>query len=335
MTFIWPVMLLSFLLLPLFVLFYVWQQRRRQRIAAQFASLGLAQTGAGGRRGLLRHIPPALFLAAFALLLFSLSRPQAAFQLPRIEGTVILLFDVSGSMAAEDLQPNRIEAAKIVAQDFVLRQPPTVQIGVVAFSNNGFAVQPPTNDQDAILAAIQRLTPQLGTSLGQGIYASLNTIDPVEAMGRQRGVEEEEDTVPTPLPVPPGSDNSALIIMLTDGENLEAPDPLEAAQAAADRGVRIFPVGIGSAAGTILEINGFTVHTRLDEETLRQIAALTDGEYFNAQNEAELGAVYENIRPQLVIRPENTEVTSVFAGAGILALLAGGLFSLLWFSRLP
>ena len=123
--------------------------------------------------------------------------------------------------------------------------------------------------------------------------------------------------------------------MLTDGENNESPDPLEAARLAAERGVRIYTVGIGSAAGTTLEVNGFTVHTQLDEATLQQIARLTDGAYYNAANEQELQAIYQNINPQLVIKSENMEVTSLFAGAGILVLLMGGTFSLIWFSRIP
>jgi Ca-activated chloride channel homolog len=333
MSFIWPVMLFSLLLVPLLVLIYLHLQKRRQQIAARYSSFGLAQSTSGGSRGLRRHIPPAIFLLAFVLLMLALARPQAEVQLPRIEGTVILVFDVSGSMAAEDLHPTRLEAAKSVAQEFVLRQPPTVQIGVVAFSTSGFAVQPPTNDQDAILASINRLSPQMGTSLAQGITASLSIIN----TGNMPLSQADEDQLPTPTPqaVPAGSNDSAVIILLTDGENHEGPDPLEAAQAAADLGVRIYPVGIGSAAGTVLEVNGFTVFTQLDEGILRQIAQITGGTYFNAENEEELRAVYEGLSPQFVIRPENMEVTSIFAGASILLLLTGGIFSLLWFSKLP
>jgi Ca-activated chloride channel family protein len=135
--------------------------------------------------------------------------------------------------------------------------------------------------------------------------------------------------------VPKGTYTPAVIVLLTDGENNEAPDPLDAAQAAADRGVRIYTVGIGSEAGTTLHVEGFTVHTRLDEATLQQISQLTDGAYYNAENEEELRAIYENLNPELVIKPEKMEVTSIFAGAGILVLLLGGTYSLLWFSRLP
>ncbi len=134
------------------------------------------QSSSGGRIGARRHIPPILFLVGLSILMLALARPQTEISLPRIEGTVILAFDVSGSMAATDFQPTRMEAAKAAARDFVQHQPPSVQIGIVAFSDSGFSVQAPTNDQDAILAAINRLTPQRGTSLANGMLASLNTI---------------------------------------------------------------------------------------------------------------------------------------------------------------
>ena len=293
------------------------------------------QEAAGRRLGLRRHIPPALFLAGLTILLIALARPQTVVSLPRVEGTVILAFDVSGSMAADDLKPTRMEAAKAAARDFVQRQPPSVQIGVVAFSDSGFAVQAPTNDQEAILAAINRLTPQRGTSLGQGILASLNTIAARRGASPAPLQQPDADARTTPTPVPEGTYTSAVIVLLTDGENNEAPDPLAAAQAAADRGVRIYTVGIGSAAGTTLHVNGFTVHTQLDEAMLQQIAQLTDGAYYNAENEEDLRTIYENLDPQLVIKPEKMEVTALFAGAGILVLLIGGTCSLLWFSRLP
>jgi Ca-activated chloride channel family protein len=135
--------------------------------------------------------------------------------------------------------------------------------------------------------------------------------------------------------VPAGTYASAVIVLITDGENNVSPDPLVAAQAAAERGVRIHTIGIGSAAGTILEINGFTVHTQLNEPMLQQISLLTDGVYYNAENEQDLRAIYKNLDPQLVIKTEKMEVTSLFAGASILILLIGGVFSLLWFGRLP
>jgi Ca-activated chloride channel family protein len=135
--------------------------------------------------------------------------------------------------------------------------------------------------------------------------------------------------------VPAGTFEPAVIILLTDGENNESPNPLEAAQTAADRGVRIHTVGIGSTAGTTLNIDGFAVHTQLNEPMLQQIAQVTEGVYFNAENEQDLRTIYENLDPQLVVKPEEMEITSVLVGASILALLFGATLSLLWFSRLP
>jgi Ca-activated chloride channel family protein len=238
-------------------------------------------------------------------------------------------------MAADDLKPTRMEAAKAAAREFVQRQPRTVQIGVIAFSDSGLAVQAPTNDQDAILAAINRLTPQRGTSLGQGILASLNTIAAASEQAPRLYSNQTPTPLLTPTPVPKGTDTPAAIVLLTDGENNENPNPLSAAKAAADRGVRIYTVGIGSAAGTTLHVNGFTVHTQLDEPALQQIAQVTEGAYYSAENQQDLQAIYENLDLQLVIKPEKTEVTALFAGVGVLVLLIGGICSLLWFSRLP
>lgn len=328
-------MLLFLLLVPLFVWLYLQMQQRRRRFAASFGPLGVVQEAAGRMLGRRRHVPPAFFLTGLTILLLAMARPQTVISLPRVEGTVILAFDVSGSMAADDLKPTRMEAAKAAALEFVQHQPVSVQIGIVAFSDGGFTVQTPTNDQEAILATINRLTPQRGTSLGQGIFVSLDTI----AGGVEPAPSLDDSQTPaptiTPTPLPEGTYTSAVIILLTDGENNQAPDPLEAAQVAADRGVRVYPIGIGSTAGALLKVEGFTVHTQLDEAMLQQIAQLTDGDYYNAENEEELRTIYQNLDPQFVIKEEKMEVTSIFAGAGILVLLMGGTFSLLWFSRVP
>jgi Ca-activated chloride channel family protein len=247
---------------------------------------------------------------------------------------VILAFDVSASMAANDIQPTRMEAAKAAAQNFVQQQPSSVKIGVVAFSDSGFSVQTPSNNQDEILAAINRLAPQRGTSLGRGILASLDAIAP--GLGQvSSGEAPQLDEPVTPTPVPEGNYKSAVIVLLTDGENTSAPEPFAAAQVAADRGVRIYTIGIGSAEGAILDIDGFNVHTMLDEATLKQISQLTGGAYYNAENEDDLHKIYKDLSPQLVIKPEKAEVTSLFAGASIFVLLLGGIFSLVWFSRMP
>lgn len=335
MSFIWTFMLWSLILIPLLILLYLRMQRRRAQIALRYGSLGLVQQASGRGVGMRRHIPAILFLVGLTVLFIALARPQMVIGLPKVEGIVVLAFDVSGSMAAEDFEPNRLEAAKAVAIDFVSRQPSTVKIGVVAFSESGLSVQIPTEDQTAIIDAIERLKPQRGTSLANGIVASLNTI--ANLTGQEPIVGFEGADVPAPLNGTPeiSADQSAVIALLTDGENNMNPDPLAAAQLAADRGVRIHTIAVGSAEGTQLTVNGFTVFTKVDEATLRQISEMTQGTYFNAQTEDDLRDVYESIEPRLKIEEEAQEVTAVFAGVSILLLLVGGLLSLMWFSRVP
>jgi Ca-activated chloride channel family protein len=336
MSFIWPIMLESVAFVPLAAALYALLQWRRRRRAARYGNFVLGQAPPGRKLGWWRHVPAAFFLAGLTILAVAMARPQAVVNLPRVQGTVMLVFDVSGSMAADDIKPTRMEAAKAAALDFVQRQPSTVQIGVVAFSDSGFAIQSPTNDQSAIVAAIGRLSPQRGTSLGQGIVASLAAIaaaDNPEQTHFYSNVTPEPTA--TPAPVAPGSHGSTVMVLLTDGENNEAPNPLAAAQAAADRGIRIYTVGLGSPEGTTLHVNGFTVHTQLDEGLLQEIAQVTAGAYFNAQSAKDLRAVYDHLDEQLIVKPEKMELTSLFAGASILVMLAGGILSLLWFGRLP
>jgi len=326
-------MLWFLLAIPPLSLFYIEWQKQRLQFASTYSQLGFTGQAMALRPGMRRHVPPALFLFSLTVLIFALARPQTIVNLPRVEGTVILAFDVSGSMAADDLKPTRMEAAKAAALSFVQRQPSSVQIGVVAFSTSAFAVQALTNDQEAILAAINRLTPELGTSLGEGILAGLNAI--AVDYGQAPSGDSGASPLPTPTPLPSGVYTSAVILLLSDGENTAPPDPLIAAQVAAERGVRIYTIGIGSTAGTILHVNDFTVHTRLDEGTLQQLSQITGGNYYRAENEQDLRMIYENLTPRLVAKPEKIEVTSVLAGASIFILLIGGIFSLVWFGRLP
>jgi Ca-activated chloride channel family protein len=191
-------------------------------------------------------------------------------------------------------------------------------------------------DRDMVAAAIDRLSPERGTSLANGITASLQAI----AVGGQPQPDEIYTNLapaPTPAPsaVPKGSYSPAVIVLLTDGENNENPDPVAAAAVAAQRGVRIYTVGLGSAAGTLLHVNGFTVHTQLDEAMLRQIAQITGGTYYNAVSTQDLQNIYSQLEPQLVIKPQKIEITALLAGGSLLIFLVGGLYSLLWFSRLP
>ncbi len=333
MTFIWPLALYSLVLIPVFVLGYLLLQRRRRRIIAQYRDIGLVQSESGQRVGFRRHIPAMFLLAGLSVLLVASARPEKELSLPRIQGTVILAFDVSGSMAATDIQPTRMDAAKNAARAFVDQQPPDVQIGVVAFSDSGFSVQPATNDKDSVLTSIGRLRPERGTSVANGILVSLKAIAAAADEGTHYYSPPTQGQAPTP--VPPGQFQSAAIVLLTDGENNMQPDPAAAAQVAASQGVRIYTVGLGSPEGTMLHINGFTVHTQLDEAALQQIAKTTGGTYYNATSAQDLYRIYTNLDPQLVVKPEKTEITAIVAGISAVLLLIGGLLSLLWFSHLP
>lgn len=343
MTFIWPAMLFLLLLVPLILLVY-WQfQRRRRSLEIRLGNFGSQKPTRAGFR---RHVPFGLFLLSLTILLLALARPQAEINLPRVEGTVLLVFDVSGSMAAKDVEPTRMEAAKAAAREFVLSQPQTIRIGIVSFSGVGFAVQPPSNDTQNLLAAINRLKPQTGTSLGQGILVALHTlaVDAGLASEKQNatatpgaGQSSQSQGIPQQdllAQLPEGPYPPAVIVLLSDGENNQSIDPLKAAQAATQRKVRIDALGFGTTEGVTLEVNGFSVHTALDEALLQQITETANGTYYNPLNEPDPQTVYKNLTPQFVIKSEKIEITAIFAGASILILILGAGFSLLWFNRL-
>lgn len=342
-------MLWLLLLIPVFIIVYILLQRRRQKYALRYASLSLVKEAMGRGPGWRRHIPAALFLVALTWMIVALARPEANTLVPSAEGTIILAVDVSGSMTATDLQPNRMEAAKAAARAFVEKQPDTVQVGIVSFSDNAFVVQPPTDDKEALLSAINRLNWQRGTAIGRGLVASLEAIaekagQPAEINlsqdgqgngGTNGGTNGNNNGVPQPTPMPKGQYQNAIVVLLTDGENNQWPEPVEIAQIAADRGIRVYTVGIGSEEGAIVRIQGRAIRTRLDEQTLRTIAEMTDGIYYNAQTEADLVKVYENLSTNLVLKTDQVEVTAYFTAAAVFFSLLAGFFSLMWFNRLP
>ena len=339
MNFLWPGNLYLILVVPALIAAYVWAQRRRQKYALRYASLSLVREALGKGPGRKRHIPPALFLIALFFMALGTARPETVVVVPVQEGTVILAIDVSGSMLAEDLKPNRMEAAKDAAKLFVAKQGPDVKLGVVAFSGDAQIVQTPTKDHDLVIAAINRLRPQRATAIGRGMLASLDAIfldseetaPSVIALHRLAG----EPTGPTPPPVPVGADHTATIVLLSDGQNNQFPAPQQVIVDAASRGIRVYTVGLGSADGTVVRIQGRSVRTRLDEATLKAIAEGTEGQYFNASNEKDLRAVYENLSTQLVFRQQKTEVTAILTAiAAVFSMLAAAL-SLFWFNRIP
>lgn len=318
------------LLVPLLVLMYASVLQRRFR-AAERSGFSLVQD-ANKYSGARKHVPVIFFLFGITILLISLARPNATVSLPKYEGTVVLVFDVSGSMSADDVEPTRMEAAKSAAISFVDNQPANIRIGVVAFSDGGLNVHPPDADRNEVLSTIERLVPRRGTSLGNGVLAALNAIaldagDPAIIDSSSVSPEDEE------VPAPQGWYPSAVIVLFSDGENNQNPDPLEVTDLAIDLGVRIYTVGVGSREGSIINVEGMSIYTQLDESILIQVAETSGGRYYFANDENELERIYNDLEPSLSIKPEEMELTSLFAGLGMLVFLIGGTLSFLWFGR--
>ena len=328
MSFIWPWVLLALVALPVCVYLYVLLQRKRARDAASLGALGTVQEGAAGAVGRRRHIAPIVFLIAVGLLAVASARPQITLPVPRMEGVVVLAMDVSSSMVADDVEPTRMDAAKMAAKSIVDRRPASARIGIVAFGEGGLIVNPPTDDDQALYATIDRLEPSSGTSLGTGIQTALNLALSGSGPDAAESAADDESGHR-------GAFAPAVIVLLTDGENTEPPDPLEVAQAAIDRGVRVHTVGIGTGDGTIIEVDGFNLFTQLNEPVLQEIAQLTEGDYFEVEAVEDLSSVYEGLETEFKVEPTEVEVTSAFGGIGALLLLVGGALSLLWFGRMP
>jgi Ca-activated chloride channel family protein len=327
-------MLWLLLLVPVLVVAYILAQRRRQHYALRYASLSLVKEALGRGPGWRRHVPPALFITSLAVMLFALARPATVVTLPTQEGTVILTLDVSGSMRAQDLKPDRLEAAKVAARSFIEKQPSGVKIGVVSFSDNAFLVQAPTDDKAAILAAVNRLTPQRGTAIGSALLTSLDAV--FEEANAEGGPPNSiADPTPTPTPLPQGVYEPAIIVLLTDGESNRGPRPLDVVDQLAARGVRVYTIGVGTTQGTVLSTGGRSMRVRLDEATLKAVAEATNGAYYNASTEKDLKAIYDNLSTHLVFTRQQTEITAIFTGIAVALSLIAGILSLLWFNRLP
>lgn len=346
MNFLWPEMLWVLAVLPLLVLLYVWVLRRRKKIAVRYASLSLVREAAGRGPGWRRHVPPLLFLSAMALMIAAIARPTAVVTLPSQHDLVVLAIDVSRSMLAEDVKPSRIVAAQDAARTFVSEQPMNTRIAVVAFAGTAALVQSPTNVRADVLSAIDRFQLQRATAIGNAIVVSLATIFPdagidVANMGGQSSSAGASLDGPSDLPasgkpftpVPPGSYGSAAIILLTDGQTTTGVDPIEAAKLAADRGVRVFTVGVGTPDGEILRTEGWSMRVRLDEDSLKNIASITHGEYYYAGTALDLKKIYQTLNAKLVFETRETEITALFSAAAAALTLLAGLLSMLWFNR--
>jgi Ca-activated chloride channel family protein len=347
MKYLLPEFLWLALALPLQLAAYIWLLRHKRKRAMRFSHTALVRQAMGSHVTWRRHVPPMLLMAASTLMLMSLARPASLLILPMERQTVILAVDVSGSMLASDVAPTRLKACQQAARDFVTGLPRQVRLGLVAYADSAQLVQTPTTQRRAIIDAIDRLQLQGGTAMGDGIATALSALFPdrdVEPNGEFRTgsalpLGSQRSSARRSLaampPVPPGSDRSAVIVLLTDGQNTQGMDPLKAASIAADRGIRVYTVGYGTREGEVTGPDGYAVNVRLDEETLRQIAQMTGAEYFHAADGLQLASIYQGLKGRLVIEAKDTEVSALFAAGSALLLLVGLGLSLWWFGREP
>lgn len=344
MTFLWPKMLVFLALVPALVFAYLALLRRRRRAALRYASLMVVKEAVGTGPNIRRHVPAALLLASLTIMLLAMARPAAVMWLPSQRETVILVMDVSGSMRAADIEPNRLAAAQEAVISFVNDQPSTTRIGIVAFAGIAQLVQQPTTNREDIISAVRRFQLQRGTNIGGGLLVALQTIFPDADFDLgprfyipgQRGAPLGQATPePEPfVPVEPGSHENAVIVLLTDGQPTTGPDPIEVARRAADRGVRIYTVGFGSREGQVVGFGGMSMRVQLDEELLRQIAEITRARYFHAGDANDLKEVYRSLTSQFGLERQETEITAIFAGVAVGLLILSVTLSMLWFGRI-
>jgi Ca-activated chloride channel family protein len=345
MHFLWPQYLWLMAALPLLILLYVWLLRRKKKMAVRYASLSIVKEAMGAGQTVRRHIPPVLFLLAMAAMLLAAARPVAVVSLPSTQQTIILAMDVSGSMRATDVQPNRLEAAQAAAKSFLKELPRHVKVGIVAFAGSAQVAQLPTVNREDLVTAIDRFQLQRATATGNAIVISLATLFPDQGIelaalqggrDRQRGfaIDAEKKEKKEFTPVAPGSYTSAAIIMLTDGQRTTGVDPIEAAKMAADRGVRVYTVGIGTVDGETIGFEGWSMRVRLDEEALKAVANKTSAEYFYAGTAADLKKVYDTLSSKLTVEKKETEVSGLLAMAAAALSLLSAALSILWFNRI-
>ncbi|MFG5408164.1 VWA domain-containing protein [Piscinibacter sakaiensis] len=329
-SFLWPDLLWGLLLLPLLVLAYLWLMRRRKHRSLRVADLALVREAMGRGGSWRRHVPPMLLLLALA----------AVISLPLQQETIVLAMDVSGSMRATDVQPNRLVAAQEAAKAFIKELPRNVRLSVVSFAGTAAVVQAPTLSREDVVAAIDRFQLQRGTAIGSGIVLSLATLFPdagidLSQITGQRAMPPGPGDKPRQdlAPVAPGSYASAAVILLTDGQRTTGPDPLDAAKMAADRGVKVYTVGIGTKEGETIGFEGWSMRVRLDEDTLKSIANATRADYYYAGTAEDLKKVYQGLGSRMAVEKKETEVTALFAALGALLVLLSAGLSVWWFGR--
>lgn len=345
MSLLWPWFLVLLLLIPALIAAYWWMLRRRKRVTVRFSSLSLVRPALPRQVSWRRHVPFALLLAALFSLILAVGRPVAVIAVPTNQTSIILAIDVSRSMCSTDIAPNRLQAAKDAALEFVDSQPPGTQIGVVAFGGFAEMVHPPTTDKDVLRDTIQSLLTGRRTAVGSAILKSIDAIAEVDATVPP---SERSPDDPQATPVVRGAYTPNIIVLLTDGASNAGALPLDAAQQAADRGIRVYTIGFGTAAGGRMDCGQFggyepftggggmffggggQFRRGIDEETLIQVSDLTGGEYYAAESATELHDVFRNLPTYLITRHETTEIGAIFAAVGaVLTSLAVGL-SLRW-----
>ena len=336
MTFLFPEMLWLLVLLPAIAFAYLALLRRRKKLVAHYPNVALVRSALGRRSALRRHLPPLLFFIGLAAALLAVARPTASLRLPYAYDTVILTLDISRSMAADDVKPNRLAATQEAVRGFIAGQPPHTRIGLVAFASTAAVVQTPTNDSGAVLAALDQLQLQNSTAIGTAVLVSLGAIFPDRQFDLRRGsrglLGERERAAAEESPpktVPPGSYKSAVIVLLSDGSATTGVHPIEASRVAAENGVRIFTVGVGTPYGRVTLPSGAEIRVVPDEDTLKEMAAITKGEYFYAGTAPDLTQIYSRLARNLSAEKKNQEISALFAAAAALLFIGGAAWSAL------
>lgn len=343
MFFVWPAYLWLMLGLPLLPIAYLWLLRRRGITSMRYSHLADVRTAAAGRHWR-RHVPPALLMLACTVLLFAAARPTARIPLPWARSSIMLAMDVSLSMRVTDVKPTRLVAAQDAAKSFLKELPKGIEVGLVTFAGSSQVAQAATLDRGSLVAAIDAFQMQMGTAVGNAIVVCLSELFPdhgIDLAGmtfgnRQRGRSLDDKAKPPPkeiTPVAPGSYNSAAIILLSDGRRTTGVDTLLAAKMAADRGVRIYVVGLGTVSGDGATAEGMPIYLQLDEPTLREVARMTGGEYHYAGTAEKLRSVYENLGSQLQVQKRETELSGLLAIGAALVALTAAVLSVIWFGR--
>jgi Ca-activated chloride channel family protein len=349
MTFLSAGLLAALVLVPLVVAFYLWTQRRRRLPAARYSSLSLIRAAQPGSSRLRRHLPFALFAVAIAMLGLALGRPAVVLSVPADGTTVIVAMDVSGSMCSTDIAPTRLNVAKDAAVGFIEDQGARTNIGIVAFSGLAAVIEPPTPDRERLVGAVRSLKTGRRTAIGSGILASIDAIAEVDPTVSPSSIRSRPG-LPVE-PVVPGDYAPAIIVVLTDGASNAGPEPIEAAQQAVDRGIRVYSIGFGTASGGSMSAvcrqrftgsepfgaggfggggGGSQFRRGIDEETLVAIADLTGGRYFPAESADELTAVFSELPTTSISKHEVVEVSVAFVGLGALLSSAALLLGRAW-----